>query len=71
MDKDGKTSEQNFSGMEFQFFLYTDTPGAARYYSYKPHCRDSRQGLPDGNQGRVPEYILDTPHYMQGQWPYY
>ena len=38
MDKYLNTPDQRFSGVEFQMFLQPTTPGAAPYFSYKPHC---------------------------------
>ena len=69
MDEDRNTPEQKFYGVGFLFFLQTTTPGSALSFSYKPHCREVRHGYPNGNQGKLPEYILDTPHSKQFQWP--
>ena len=42
--------------------------GFPRIFPKRLLCREGWQSFPNVNQGKVPDYTLDTTHSIQGQW---
>ena len=66
MDEDEKMSEQKLSGVEFHIFPRDYHTWVCPVFFWNLPFWKGRQGRLNGNQGQVPESILDTRHYMQG-----